>query len=260
MSIAVQGREDVLSQIWADGDVEAVYLGDEQVWPRLDGYEGYVMISPPATGTLKYLYWLHAVDNSRVTEATEENYLMFTVDGVDYYINSAPNGKQKVVMEGNTLKLTKAQQEALKGKIRDKLIMKCKLPFRTPYWRTFPNNNDVNNRFRSNFYLPLLPYTQIEISAVKGLKSETAYVDFYKVVSLPSGKELDVRSGYAAGGSGRYAFKYNTRNLTLEELELTDTRCVVEYNTYGSAGCDKGVSPRYPAFDQHIEVDVISIF
>lgn len=260
MSIAVQGREDVLSQIWADGDVEAVYLGDEQVWPRTEGYEGYVMISPPATGTLKYLYWLHAVDNSRVTEATEENYLMFTVDGVDYYINSAPNGKQKVVMEGNILKLTKAQQEALKGKIRDKLVMKCKLSMRTPSWHLFSNKNDIENKEHSYFYLPLIPFTQIEISAVKGLKSETAYVDFFKIISLPSGTELDVRAKHAAGSSGRYPFTCSTRNITLEEMVLTDTRFVVEFNVYGATGCDKGISPKYAPFDQHIEVDVISIF
>lgn len=260
MSIAVQGREDVLSQIWADGDVEAVYLGDEQVWPRTEGYEGYVMISTPEPGTLKYLYWLHAVDNSRITEATEENYLMFTIDGVDYYINSAPNGKQKVVMEGNILKLTKAQKEALKGKIRDKLVMKCKLPFRTPYWRVIQNENDSTKRFTAYFYLPLLPYTNIEISASKGQKNESAYIDFYTVTSLPSGKELDVRAGYAASGGGRYDFSYNTRNLTLEELDLSDSSCVVEYNTYGCTGNNKGISPKYPAFDQHIEVDVISIF
>lgn len=260
MSIAVQGREDVLSQIWADGDVEAVYLGDEQVWPRTEGFEGYIMIAPPKLGELQYLFWLHAVDNSQITEATEENYLKFTVDSVDYYINSAPNGKQKVVMEGNTLKLTKAQQEALKGKIKDKIVMKCKLPSRTPHWRLFSYNNDIENRFQSYFYLPLLPYTQIEISAIKVQKSETAYVEFYKVTSLPSGKEIDVRTGFAVGGSGRYSFTRNTRNLTLEELTLTDTRCAVEFNTYGATGCDKGVSPKYPAFDQHIEVDVISIF
>ncbi len=260
MSIAVQGREDVLSQIWADGDVEAVYLGDEQVWPRTEGYEGYVMISPPEVGTLQYLYWLHAVDNSRVTEATEANYLMFTVDGVDYYVNSAPNGKQKVTMEGNILKLTKAQQEALKGKIKDKLTMKCKLPSRTPYWRVLPDKNDREHRENAYFYLPLIPYTNIEVDAAKGLKNETAYVDFYKITSYPSGVEIDIRQSYAVGGSGRYDFVRNSRNIPLEELVLTDTRFSVEYNTYGATGMNKGISPKYPAFDQHIEVDVISIF
>lgn len=260
MSIAIHGREELLTQVWADGDVEAIYLGDEQVWPSTNDWGGNVMIGPPEAGTFKHMFWLHAVDNSMITEASEENYLKFTIDGVDYYINSAPNGEQVVKLEGNILKLTRQQKEALTGKLMGTIRVWCKVPQRAPYWRPFKPTSGADEKLTAYFYLPMIPYSHFLLSGRKGRKEEPARVKFYKMVSLPSGKEIDMTAEYAATGSGRYEIEYRTRNVAENEVVYGDTRSVVEFNAYGSAEPNKGIAAVYGPFNMYFDVTIVSIF
>lgn len=254
--IAIEGRENILGSVWADGEIEAIYAGDVLIWPDVSG-QGGIMIEPPARGTMEYLYWVHAVD-AAVNDAG--SYLKFTIGGVDYYINKAPNGAQLVLLEGNVLKLSKEQSEALAGKLGRELQVYAEVKERKNEWRKFTDNNDVDNRFSYVWYLPLLPGSKFAVSCSKGRKNEWAYVRFYAIESLGSGMEIDIDSTQAATSSGRYTFEFTSREVRADEVVLTDSACRFDFNTYGSAGCNQGVTPVWPAFDYIFSVNIISIF
>lgn len=260
MSIAVNGKETWLGQIWAGGAVDAVYTGDTQVWPDVSGEDGGIMIDTPLAGTWDYLYWLHAVDASETLPATETCYLKFTVEGVDYYLNSAPNGEQVVYLDGSVIKLTKKQKQALAGKLTDTLTLEAVVPVRDKQWKKFQLQNSTTTRFKSTWYLPLLPDTCFVMSVYKGQKREWAYTDIFSVESLRSKTVIELNSNVVAGSKGRYNFENRSRKIQEEEIVLTDSTCTLTYNGYGATGCRDGVTPVWPAFEKTFNINIISIF
>lgn len=260
MSIVVNGRDTWLGQIWADGMVEAVYSGDVMVWPDVSGEDGGIMIEAPPYGSLDYLYWLHAVDATETGPVSDLCYLKFTVDGVDYYVNNAPNGKQVVELDGNVLKLTKRQKEALSGKLTDSIQLEAEVPERGEQWRTFRPINSTSSRFSSVWYLPMLPGTRFHMSMYKGQKREWAYTQIFEATSLPSGEVIALNSSVTATSKGRYDFHNYTRVIGENELVLTDSATKLTYNAYGASGVRKGVTPIWPKFSRVFNLDIISIF
>ena len=259
MSIYLQGKEANLAGVYqGDEDIIEIWQGDEKIWPDETGVSGYLLIEAPAKGNEDYAYWKHALSDVEDGEINNAKHLMFEVEGQQYYINQAPRGKQKVLLEGNMIKLNATQQKALAGKVGEYLTVKAKMPARYSAWRTFKEKNPADAVLKAKWAEILLPDSHFEISAFKGQKREWAYVQMHKAVSLPSGKEFVFNMSWQIQQQGRYDFTRNSDALLGKDIDYSDTSVELEYNAYGSAGCRQGVAIWFPAFEKEFQLKVIA--
>ena len=259
MSIYLQGKEaDLVGMYLDDDDIVEVWQGDDKIWPDETGMSGYLMIEPPSRDSKDYAYWKHAISDIENGSSDNSKYIMFEVEGQQYYINNAPRGKQKLVLEGNMIKLNAAQQKAFAGKIGEYLTVKAKMPARYSVWRTFANYNSTTSVLNAKWTELLLPDSHFEISAYKGAKKEWAYVQMFKAISYPSGKEVDLNINWQIQQQGRYDFNRSSRSLTEEDIVTTDSSVEFQFNVYGSTGCRQGVAIWFPPFEKEIQLKVIA--
>lgn len=121
MSIFVNARSEV-SEMWAGNNVDAVYVGETQVWPDVANMAGGIELELPAKDTLDWVRFtvvLNSFDYGGADKYT--NFMRFTVDGEDYYINAAPQGCNLVKLVGNVIELTDEQKKVLGDKIGSQL-------------------------------------------------------------------------------------------------------------------------------------------
>lgn len=259
MSIYLQGKEAELVGIEQDNAaIIEVWTEDGMVWPDITGAAGGVVIEPPASSSDDWPYWQHALSAAETRNVGNTCHLRFTVDGVDYYINRAPRGKQRVVLEGNVIKLNSGQQAALAGKLGEYVEVQAVVPTRYGGWRQFPYSNNTSSRTSRSWNLPFLPQTYFELSGSKGQKREWAYVQFVEAVSLPSGHITKYNVDKAITGKGRYAFtEYSPK---VQDIVNNDNACELIFNTYGSTYCNNGVRPVWPGFKKVFQLRVIAEF
>lgn len=259
MSIYIQGKDaDMVGILQGDEDVIEVWQGDDLIWPDITGSSGYIMIEPPKRDNTDYAYWQHALSDIEDGSINNAQYLKFVVDGEEYYINRAPRGKQKVILEGNMIKLDARQQKALAGKIGEYLPVKAKIPSRYSAWRKFTNYDSTAQVYKARWTETLLPDSHFEISAYKGQKREWAYAQMIKAVSYPSNKEISLNHSWSIQQQGRYNFSRSSRSLTISDIVNTDNSVELHYNVYGSTGCRQGVAIWFPAFEKEFQLKVIA--
>lgn len=263
MSVSVQGRDNAIAQVWADGEVEAVYVGEEQVWPDMSG-EGGILIEAPADVSAAAVSWKLAIDAADNFKADENQYTKFTVDGVDYYINSAPNGAERVMLEGNVLRLTKKQKAALVGKLGNELEILIKYPERRTGWQNFQVSDDTTARFEATWYMPLMAGMMFVVSGYKSATSQftassAARIIMETLTCKPSGTILDIDTD-TLKGQGKYKFEVKSRALKAAEVNTTDTSFTLKYNVKGAVENVKGIAPIWPALETRVKVKVISLF
>lgn len=259
MSIYLQGKEaELVGIVCGDDAIVEVWTDDGMVWPDITGAAGGVVIEPPASSSDDWPYWQHALSAVETGNVGNTCHLRFTVDGVDYYVNRAPRGKQRVVLEGNVIKLNSSQQAALAGKLGEYVEVQAVVPTRYGWWRQFPYSNSTANRFSVSWNMPLLPRTRFELSGRKGQKREWAYVNFIESVSLPSGYITKYNGYNQITGKGRYIFTVYSPEV--QEVVNNDNACELIFNTYGSTYCANGVRPIWPGFKKVFQLQVIAEF
>lgn len=260
MSIYLQGRKAELVSVVAGYEpVIEVWSGDSMVWPDITDSAGGIIIEPPPSTSEDYRYWLHALDAIETLTVGNNCYLKFEVDGVEYYINKAPRGAQRVVLEGNIIKLNKQQQAAMAGKVGETIIAKAKVPAREAGWRTIPNYNNPAYETLITWSLPLIEGTYFRISAYKGQKREHAYNQVHYVTSLPSNTRYNIGYTYVAGARGRYFYTLDTGAVEGEFI-TSDYAIKVSCNLYGAAYSDRGITVVYPGFEKEFELTVVAVY
>lgn len=261
MSIYIRGKQAELVAVYADDSpVIEIWAGDSLVWPDVTDCAGGIIIEQPAQDSADYRYWLHALSAIEDGDIGLTLYLKFEVDGVDYYINRAPRGKQRVVLEGNIIKLNARQQAALAGKVGQTVSVKAAIPERLAEWRKFPDYNSTENVHKSRWSLPLLEDSCFRLSAYKGQKREWAYNQIFHATTFPSNTEFEIGFNEGITSKGRYPYELTTAKLADIEPVNGDYITEVSYNLYGAARCDKGITIVYPAFERTFELNVVSTF
>ena len=79
-------------------------LGEKIMWPDPEGVARRIRVELPQEGTLDWQYWVHAVDATQ-DSVSQNNYMKFVCDGVDYFINGSYDGTPPYRLEGNVLTL-----------------------------------------------------------------------------------------------------------------------------------------------------------
>ena len=259
MSIYIKGKEAELVSVQADGEqVLEIWADDKMVWPDITGESGGILIEPPAAS--EWRYWLHALDGVEKGDINHARYMKFEADGVDYYINRAPRGKQRVLLEGNIIKLTAAQQAALAGKVGATLEIKVEMPEREAEWRSFENANNPNVYQEIFWPLPVLSGSFVRINVWKGQKREYGYVNVSKVTSWPSQGSVDVGYSHILMTRGRYYATLESEPVQADGLSDRDGTMSVTFNTYGAADSGKGIIVVFPAFSKIFSVNVLAEF
>jgi hypothetical protein len=134
MSIYLSGTKTP-NQIWANGDVQAVYIGDEKVWPDV---EHGIEIELPSLGSDEWITWKQVLANLQDREPTQSsdgswlNVVYAEVGGVKYYINKAPSGESALSLLGNTLSLNAEQFKKISTQLKEGATLTVKYIFNYP--------------------------------------------------------------------------------------------------------------------------------
>lgn len=259
MSIYLQGKEaDLVGMYLDDDDVIEVWQGEDKIWPDETGISGFLIVEPPAKTDANYPYWKHAISQIENGNSNNSKYIMLEVEGQEYYINNAPRGKQKLVLEGNMIKLNAAQQKAFAGKIGEYITLKVKMPARYSAWRNFNARDDASGMLTAKWTEILLPDSAFEVSAFKGQKKEWAYVQMFKATTYPSQTEIAINQNWSIQQQGRYDFTVSSNYISGSQIVSTDNSVELRFNVYGSTGCRQGVAIWFPAFEKEIQLKVIA--
>lgn len=81
-----------------------IWQGDKKLWPS-DDLAYRIRVKLPETGSLDWIYWVHAVDSVTRGKCTSQNYLRFEIDGLLYYLQQSPDGTLPYVLDGDVLEL-----------------------------------------------------------------------------------------------------------------------------------------------------------
>ena len=126
MSVYLSGRASN-PMIWAEGDIDAVYVGGTKVWPDTSSMAGGIELEGlPKYGDEYWAAWSHTLRYQQMVGNAA--CIKFTVAGVDYYINPSKDNVESVKLVGNILELTSEQKKALDGKISDTLEIEMNVP------------------------------------------------------------------------------------------------------------------------------------
>ena len=130
MSIYLSGKKtDPI--IWAGGDIDAVYIGDTQVWPDISSMAGGIELEGlPKYGDEYWAAWWHTLRFQEMVGNAES--FFFEVDGVEYHINDTySKDVERVKLVGNIIELTSEQKKALQDKVGDTLTIRIPTPYNT---------------------------------------------------------------------------------------------------------------------------------
>ena len=105
MRLIVNGqRKRFISAMLGDKPITEIWLGDRKIWPDPTGVARRLVVELPKPGTLDWQYWVHAVDATKEV-SSQNNYMKFTVDGEDFFLNSTYRDMPPYKLEGDVISL-----------------------------------------------------------------------------------------------------------------------------------------------------------
>lgn len=214
MSIYLSGKKtDPI--IWVGGDVDAVYIGDTKVWPDTSSMAGGIELELPRLGDENWAVWWHTLRYHEMMQ--DAACIKFTVDGVDYFINTIRESVEQVKLIGNVLELTSEQKRALSGKIGDTLTVELSVP-----------SNSFGYVRSNEERVAAMPF--LTLSTLNGdfeLSEAVEYGSFsVEVIGVPSGTvhwrgTVPIDSTDEVGKRGKWSFTRQVRknNVVVGDVE-----------------------------------------
>ena len=225
--------------------ITEIWLGDKRIWPDMEGVARRIVVQLPAQGTREWQYWVHAVDSVN-DKASSSNYMKFTVNGLDFFINHSYDGTPPYKLKGNELTLD-LYDGVLIDQLGTTLSIDCVIPKREE--RLSGAYSGGEKTVRSAF--PLLPGTITQWQH-EGWKRGGDSWWHETVTSEPDGTTL-VDSGYRK--SGRTAV---THSSAIENSPATGTywEALISMTGLGQINWYTAI---YPAFKYTFNLKIISV-
>lgn len=247
MNVIIKGRQRrFVGGFIGDKPVKEIWLGDKQIWPNAEGVARRIVVELPQSGTRDWQYWVHAVD-STLNAASPSNYMKFTHEGLDFYIQHSFDGSEAYKLDGNVL--TVELDGILIDQLGDSLEVQAKIPARQ---KTVFAGSIYEGGSRTDVStLPMLPSTSF-VYARACARRRWESTSYLTVTGKPGGDILLDASLLKAGRSWR---DYGHSVTAAPE---SDTAWEA-YSRISGGGWIKNLRVTYPAFNKVFKLKVLSV-
>ena len=258
MNVIVQGRQRRFVEAYVgDKRVVEIWLGDKQIWPNAEGIARRIVVELPQPGTLDWQYWVHAVDATQEKSAPN-NYMRFTHEGMDFYIQSSPDGTPPYKLADNSLTLGQYDDGILIDQLGEYLEVEAKIAARDSYKYELVTNAICG--------LPYLMNTKLYVNFQKGKKRDAAGCSF-RVVGESSGVVHFGGSCYASTHDRDwhpstlpdYRGKYWLDEQYNNAMMVEDSRLLVTAEKYSDSTYSPSVILKWPAFTRKFKLKIITV-
>lgn len=256
MNIICQGRQRrFVGASLGDTPVVEIWQGDKQIWPITEGIAHRIMVELPKKGTLDWRYWVHALDALN-EGAAPNNYMRFTVQGVDYYINSSFDGTEPYMLDSNvlTVQLDGAAIDLLGATLDVTAVIKRREGTREKF--VTDKYEPLQHR---EINMPLLAGTCIGMEVSDHSSKRSLYANAGPITSLPSGA---VYGSLVNIGKTNGVAKFETPREWVKKVTPTDSAFGFDFQL-SRAGYNvppyQWTYPVYPAFTYTFKLPIISV-
>ena len=224
-----------------------IWQGDKKLWPS-DDVAYRIRVKLPETGSLDWIYWVHAVDSVTRGKCTSQNYLRFEIDGLLYYLQQSPDGTLPYVLDGDVLELRMAADGVPADLLGGSLKVDAVIPKR---WHSLRYADLANGSISGSSELPLLDGTVVGYSKACW-RRKSGCSSGISVHSMFSETEKLNTSFYKQSRS------WSAYSWQINGIVPGDTRW--KYDVWISGqGTLNNVFAQYPAFKRTFNLKIISI-
>lgn len=256
MNVIVQGRQRrFIGGFLGDKPITEIWLGDKQIWPNMEGVARRIEVELPKRGSRDWQYWLHAVDATS-SKAAPDNYMRFSHEGLDFYIQSSPDGTPPYRLNDNVLTL-ELYDGILIDQLGEYLEVDAKIAARSSLFY-----GSVNN---ARCPLPFIKGTKALVEWDKGKKKKAAGCTF-SVKGIPSGVEHFSGACYTSAhnrGVYRRLLPDDTHKWINQvysgDMVNDDVALSISTERYSETTYKPGLTLKWPAFTRKFKLKIISV-
>lgn len=256
MNIIYQGKQRrFVGASIGDTPAIEIWKGNKMIWPITDGIAHRIYVELPKRGTRDWQYWVHALD-AVSTAAAPNNYMRFTVQGVDYYINSSFDGTEPYILDSNalTVQIDGVSADFLGATLDVNAVIKR---------REGTHEKFVTDKYEPlqhrDVDMPLLDGTCVGMSVSDHSKKRSLYANAGPITSLPSGK---VYGQMVNIGKTNSEAQFETPKEWVKGVPGTDDSFGFDFQL-SRAGYNlppyQWTYPIYPAFTYTFKLPIISV-
>lgn len=251
MNIIINGRQKrFLSANLGDTSIQSIWQGDKQIWPATEGVARRIVVKLPEEGTRDWQYWVHALD-ATLYKAAPNNYMKFSHEGMDYYLQQSFDGSPPYKVQGNVLVLEN-YDGILIDQLGAELVVEAKIASRSVLLCKRFGNGTV---YEDTINLPILQGTKSQWSQYGGKSG--AHTHMYETyISQPSGTYL-LKDKHLYK-SGRTTRTYSSTIPASGEGD-TSTDVKVRFFVTKHSGGASNYKIIHPAFTYKFKLPIISV-
>lgn len=256
MNVIVQGRQRrFIGGFLGDKPITEIWLGDKQIWPNMEGVARRIEVELPKRGSRDWQYWVHAVDATS-SKSAPDNYMRFSYEGLDFYIQSSPDGTPPYRLNNNVLTL-ELYDGILIDQLGEYLEVDAKIAARDSLFYEYADE--------ARCPFPFIKGTKAQVKWGKWKKKKAAGCTF-SVKGSPSGvvhfsgacytsaHERGVYTRLLPDNTHKWVNAVYSGDMVNDDVALT-----ISTGRYSGYSDNPGVTMKWPSFTRRFKLKIISV-